>query len=421
MSFILVGLNHRTAPVGVRERLAFPSDRLIAAHQSLQRQFGLAEGMIVSTCNRVEVIASCPGQQDAVERIKSFLYGYHSLEPPFLEKYLYRYLESAVIKHVFRVASSLDSMVVGESQILGQMKQAYTTAREAGSVGSELNHLMHRAFFVAKRIRTETQIGASAVSISSVAVELARKIFGDLRGKSILLLGAGKMSELAAQNLLNSGISRLFVINRTPKKAKELASKLGGIPLPFQERGRSLVGADIVLVSTDAESFVLRKDQVQSVIRERKYAPLFLVDISVPRNVDPRVNGIENVFLYDIDDLQSVIQTNLSGRNREAELAEKIVLEEVQNYLRRLSTFEVGQVIRRLRKRIEEICLSELERNRDTLTEGDQEQLEKVIRRAARKIAHPLILQIKYPGESPQLQLYRIESIKKAFQLDDDS
>ena len=421
MSFILVGLNHRTAPVGVRERLAFPSDRLVAAHQLLQRQFGLTEGMIVSTCNRVEVIASCPGQDDAVERIKSFLYGYHSLEPPFLEKYLYRYLESAVIKHVFRVASSLDSMVVGESQILGQMKQAYTTAREAGSVGSELNHLMHRAFFVAKRIRTETQIGASAVSISSVAVELARKIFGDLRGKSILLLGAGKMSELAAQNLLNSGISRLFVINRTPEKAKELASNLGGTPLPFQEIGRSLVGADIVLVSTGADSFVLRKDQVQSVIRERKYAPLFLVDISVPRNVDPRVNEIENVFLYDIDDLQSVIQTNLSGRNREAELAEKIVLEEVQNYLRRLSTFEVGQVINRLRRRIEEICLSELERNRDTFTEADQEQLEKVIRRAARKIAHPLILQIKYPGESPQLQLYRIESIKKAFQLDDDS
>ncbi len=407
--------------MGVRELLAFPDDRLVSAHQLLQDQFDLPEGMIVSTCNRVEVIANCPGQRYAKKRIKKFLYGYHSLEPPFLEKYLYSYLEGAVVQHVFRVASSLDSMVVGESQILGQMKQAYAAARKAGSLGTDLNSLMNRAFFVAKRVRSETQIAALAVSISSVAVELARKIFGDLRGKSILLLGAGKMSELAAQNLLNSGISRIWVANRTPEKAEELAEKLRGTPLPFQEIDRCLVGADIVLVSTGADSFVVQKDQVQSVIRERKYTPLFFVDISVPRNVDPRVNEIENVFLYDIDDLQSVIQTNLIERKREAEIAEEIVIEEVQDYLRRVSTSDVGPIISKLRRRIEEICLSELERNQDSLTAAERQQLEKVMVKAARKIAHPLIMQIKYPGESPHLHSYRIEILKKAFQLDDDN
>ena len=420
MSFVLLGLNHRTAPVSVREQLAFPDDVLVAAHRTLHKQFGLLEGMIVSTCNRVEVIGHCPGQGNATERIKSFLYGYHALQPPLLENYFYSYVEQAVIQHVFRVTSSLDSMVVGESQILGQMKRAYSAARQAGTVGTSLNRLMHRAFFVAKRVRTETQISASAVSVSSVAVELARKIFGNLDGKSILLLGAGKMSELAAQNLLHSGISRTFVANRTLEKAEELALKLGGVPLPFAELNHYLARSDIVLVSTTSESFVLDRSRLQGVVRQRKYAPLFVIDISVPRNVDPQINEMENVFLYDIDDLRSVISTNLGERQREAEIAEEIVAEEVLNYLKRASSVEVGPLIRALRQRIEEICLLELEKSRDTLTSAEYTQLEKVMRRTARKIAHPFIMQIKYPGENPNLQFYSIETIKKIFQLDDE-
>lgn len=420
MNLVLVGLNHKTAPVSVREQLAFPNDSLVSAHQTLHRQFGLEEGMIVSTCNRVEVIGHSSSRLDATQRIKSFLYGYHDLRPPLLENHFYNYLERAAIQHVFRVASSLDSMVVGESQILGQMKQAYSAARQAGSVGTSLNRLMRRAFFVAKRVRTETQISASAVSVSSVAVELARKIFGNLEGKSILLLGAGKMSELAAQNLSSSGVSRILVANRTSERAKELALKLRGIPVPFSELDRYLVHSDIVLVSTGAEAFVLDRKHLQRVIRERKYTPLFVIDISVPRNVDPQVNEIENVFLYDIDDLRSVISTNLGERRREAEIAEEIVTEEVQNYLKRTSSPHVGPLISALRHRIEEICLSELKKNRDSLPPAEYARLEKMLRKVARKIAHPLIMQIKHPGENHQLHLYSIETIRKTFQLDDE-
>lgn len=420
MDLVLVGLSHKTAPVQIREQIAFPEHQLVQAHHQLHHDFGLPEGVIVSTCNRVEIIANCPGRSQAAEEVKRFLYDYHALQPPCLEHYLYSYLNQDAIRHVFRVASSLDSMVVGESQILGQMKRAYAAARQAGSAGSYVNSLMHRAFFVAKRVRTETQVSASAVSVSYVAVELARKIFGELTGKSILLLGAGKMSELAAQNLLNSGVSRIYVSNRTPGRAGELAVRFGGTPVAFEEVHRHLARCDIVLVSTGADSYVLDKPLLQAVIRERKYAPLFVIDISVPRNVDPRVNEVGNIFLYDIDDLKSVIDANLHERKREAEIAEEIVAEEVENYLKRVSTYNIGPTIRALRRRIEEICLSELERIRPTTDPDEYARLEKIMRRTARKIAHPLIMRIKYPDGDPSLHLYSIETIKKTFQLEED-
>lgn len=420
MNLVLVGLSHKSAPVTVREQVAFADDRLVLAHQKLHVEFGLDEGMIVSTCNRVEIVANCPGEANPTEQVKKFLYGYHALQPPSLDRYLYSYREQGAIKHVFRVASSLDSMVVGESQILGQMKRAYAAAREAGSIGTDLNSLIHRAFFVAKRVRSETQISASAVSISYVAVELARKIFGDLQKKSILLFGAGKMSELAARNLLNSGISKIFVANRTAEKAEELASKFKGTVIAIGELNQCLLRADIVIVSTGAESFVLHKHQIQNVIRERKYRPLFLIDISVPRNVDPCVNEIENVFLYDIDDLQSVIDANVDERRREAKIAEEIIEAEVQNYLKRLSSYNVGPLINTLRQRIEEMCCEELQKNKNSLTPAEYERLEKVMRKIARRIAHPLIMQIKHSDQNPHLHPYSIETIKKMFRLEED-
>lgn len=420
MKLVLVGLSHKTAPVSIREQVAFADDRLVTAHRRLRGEFGLDEGVIVSTCNRVEIIAKCPPLANPTELVKKFLYGYHSLQPPALENYLYTHQERDAVKHVFRVASSLDSMVVGESQILGQMKRAYAAAREAGSLGTYLNSLMHRAFFVAKRVRTETQISASAVSVSYVAVELARKIFGDLRKKSILLLGAGKMSELAARNLLGSGISEIFVANRTSEKAEELAEKFSGTAVPFEHLNSYLVRADVVLVSTGADSYVLDRTLMQSVIRERKYAPLFLIDISVPRNVEPAVNRIENIFLYDIDDLKSVIDANVHERRQEAQIGEEIVAEEVENYLKRISTYNVGPLIHTLRQRIERLCLEELEKNKSSFTPAEYERLEKIMRRTARRIAHPLIMRIKRPHENPHLHIHSIETIKQIFELDED-
>lgn len=406
--------------MGIRERVAIPEDRLVRAHQAMRRDFGVKEGVIVSTCNRVEVITHCPGSANPVEAVKRFLYAYHSMSAPLLDDYLYSYREEAAVKHVFRVASSLDSMVVGEPQILGQMKRAYAAARQAGSVGAYLNSLMHRAFFVAKRVRRETQISASAVSVSYVAVELARKIFGDLERKSIFLLGAGKMSELAAQNLLNSGVSRIFISNRTAEKARQLAHQFKGTAVPFNELDPYLLQSDIVLVSTGADSFVLDRSRLQRVIRRRKYAPLFIIDISVPRNVDPRANEIENVFVYDIDDLRCVADANLEERRREATLAEEIVDEEVYNYVRRVASYNFAPLIASLKNRIEGLCLEELEKQRDSMSADEYDRAARLMRKTAGKLAHPLIMQIKQPQENPNLHVVSLEIIKKMFQLEEE-
>ena len=419
MNLLLVGLSYKTAPVEVREQLAFPEKSLSAALQKLKNEFGLQEGMIVSTCNRVEVIASSPNQADGLGRIKHFLYSHHALQPPALEDCLYSYLNRDVINHVFRVASSLDSMVLGESQILAQVKRAFAAACEAKSVGTSLNRLIRRAFFVAKRVRTETRIAHSAVSISYVAVELARKIFGDLQHRSILLLGAGKMSELAVRSLVASGISRVFVANRTVARADQLAAKLEGTAVSFEQLDHYLPLADIALVSTGSNSFILNKQQVQKVIRKRRYSPLFIIDISVPRNVHPDVNDIENVFVYDIDDLQSISQANIQERRREAETAEKIIGEEVENYLMRLDSNHVGPLISALRTRLEEICLEELKKTGNRLNPDEYRRLERLLRKTAHKIAHPLILQIKRLDQNPTRDFYPLEMLKKAFRLDE--
>lgn len=420
MDLVLVGLNHRTAPVELRERLAFPDEQLPSALRTLSRGFQLREGMIVSTCNRVEILAGGDDREASRTRVIEFLDTYHAVPRSELEHHLYVHWDAALVRHVFRVASSLDSMVLGETQILSQMKVAFARAREAGSVGSALNSLIPRAFFVAKRVRSETRIARSAVSVSSVAVELARKIFGDLSGKGVLLLGSGKMAELAARSLLRTGISRLLIANRTPEKSQELASRFAGTAVPFLELERYLEQADIVLVSTGSDSFVLERKQVEKAIRRRRYSPLFLIDISVPRNVDPAVNEIENVFLYDIDDLQSVISSNLEERQREAELAEEIINEEVENFLRRTSRRQLGSLVGTLRERIEQICLEELEKERRQLPFPDAERVERILRRAAHRIAHPLMMEIKRNPPDRTRRADSQELLRRAFRLDED-
>ncbi|MFB3906082.1 MAG: glutamyl-tRNA reductase [Acidobacteriota bacterium] len=420
MKLVLVGLNHRTAPVEVRERLAFPEERLPGALAALRQDFGCAEALILSTCNRVEIIAHPQDGCLRTDRLIDFLYHYHHLEPPCLEPYLYTLAERETVRHVFRVASSLDSMVVGEPQILGQMKRAYTVAASAGSSGLLLNSLMHRAFHVAKRVRTETRISNSAVSVSYVAVELARKILGELTNRTILIVGAGKMSELAARHLIRSGISKVVVTNRTPAKAEEMAERFNGVAVPFESLFSQLALTDIAIVSTSAEGYLLRKPDMQWVVRERRHRPLFLIDIAVPRNVDPAINDIEEVFLYDIDDLQSVIQANLEERRKEAESAEAIIAEEVEAYVRRAETRNAGSLISALRGRLEEICLAELEKNRNGLTPEEYERLERMLRTTAHRLAHPFILQLKNPDGNLNRYQHEVDLIKKVFQLKEE-
>jgi len=420
MKLVLVGLNHRTAPVEVRERLAFPEDRLPDALSALRQEFGCEEALILSTCNRVEVIAHPEDGCLRTDRLIQFLYDFHHLQPPCLEPYLYSLSERETVRHVFRVASSLDSMVVGEPQILGQLKRAYTLASGAGSSGLLLNSLMHRAFHVAKRVRTETKISNSAVSVSYVAVELARKILGDLSNRTILIVGAGKMSELAAKHLIKSGISNVFVTNRTPAKAEEMAARFHGVALPFENLLSHFALADIAIVSTAAEGYVLRRPDMQRVVRERRHRPLFLIDISVPRNIDPAINDVEEVFLYDIDDMQSVIQANLEERRKEAESAEAIIAEEVEAYARRAATRNAGSLISALRGRLEEICLSELEKNRNGFSAEEYARAQKMLRTTAHRLAHPIILQLKNPDGNLNRYQHEVDFIKKVFDLEEE-
>jgi len=311
--------------------------------------------------------------------------------------------------------------VVGEPQILAQVKHAYTLACQAGSVGKQLNDLIPRAFFVAKKVRTNTRIGEAAVSVSSVAIELARKILGDLENKSILLMGAGKMGSLAAKSLLDGGVKQIYIANRTPERSAQLAAEFSGQAVPFEDLETYLVRADIALVSTGSDSFTLKKADVERTIKRRKYRPLFIIDISVPRNVDPSVNELENVFVYDVDDLQSVINANIRQRQQEAEIAEDIVVEEVSNYIKQMSTRSVGPLASTLRDRIEEMCLEELQDRQHQFKDEEYERMEKLLKKAAHKIAHPLITHLRAPEENPSHRLYKIELFKKMFRLDKKS
>ena len=301
--FLLIGVNHKTAPVEVRERLAIPESRLPEATKRLAGHAGIEEAMIVSTCNRVELLARA---QNGTADLRSFIREYFQVEPCTVEQHLYEYREREAVRHLFRVTSSLDSMVVGEPQILGQVKQAYAVARGVGAINSHLDALVTRAFAVAKRVRSETAIGTSAVSVASVAVELAQKIFGSLEGRAVYLIGAGKMSELAARHLLAHGAGSIFVANRTYEKALEMAERFHGNAIHFDKLYETADKADIVITSTGAPHAIFRREHGERFLARRKNRPMFFIDIAVPRNIDPAMNELDSIFVYDIDDLQQV-------------------------------------------------------------------------------------------------------------------
>jgi glutamyl-tRNA reductase len=407
MSLVLLGINHNTAPIEVRERLAIPSGRLADATRTLLHQPGIREGLILSTCNRVELLTlqddTEPQHQQTKADLLRFLHEYFSVPPNDIQPHLYEHRDREAVRHLFRVASSLDSMVVGEPQILGQVKESYTIAREVGAVSTHLESLLQRTFTVAKKIRTETQIGSSSVSIASVAADLARKIFGSLEGKTILLVGAGKMSELAARHLVDHGAASILVANRTPARAEKIAAQFSspGVrteAIPFEDLYAQAPRADIVITSTGAPQNIFGRSHGQHFLHARRNRPMFFIDIAVPRDVDPRMNEVEGCFVYDIDDLQQVAAANLADRSREAAAAETIVSREVDKYHERLQSRDAVPAIKALQQQAEELRQVELARSQSklaALTPEQREAVEALTRSLTAKLLHPQLTALR--------------------------
>ncbi|MFC6647045.1 glutamyl-tRNA reductase [Granulicella cerasi] len=401
-SLLLVGVNHTTAPLAVRERLAIEASRLGEATRALAHQPGVREALILSTCNRVELITVHESEAETA-RTLSFLREYLNLRDTDLQPHLYEYRENEAVRHLFRVASSLDSMVVGEPQILGQVKQSWSVAREVGAVSNMLDPLLQRAFSVAKRVRTETQIGASQVSVASVAAELARKIFGSLAGKTVLLVGAGKMSDLAARHLIQQGATTLLVSNRTEARAERMAAELRtpnittGV-IPFVELHERAHRADIIITSTGAGQ-IFQREHAKALLQRRKNSPMFFIDIAVPRDVAPEVNEIEGCFVYDVDDLQQAAQQNQATRTKEAEAAETIVRNEVERYNQRLAQNEQAGAIRELLAQAELVRETELAKALakmpQPISDLQREAIEQMTRQLTNKLLHSQITALR--------------------------
>jgi len=400
MSIILIGVNHKTAPVEIRERLAFDDAACAAGLRTLVDGQVVREGLIVSTCNRVEILSATANDHIdlGTGRVTQFLDTSGNLPSGFLQDHLYRHTDEEAVRHLFRVASSLDSMVVGEPQVLGQVRHAYSLAVEAGTAGRVLNRLVHHTFRVAKRVRTETGIAASAVSISYMAVELGKKIFASLKDSTVLLIGAGEMAELSAKHLVSAGASRVLIANRTEAAARQLANQIGTAnTVPFDQIGEVLHEADLVICSTGAPDYVVTEAQVRMAIRRRRQ-PTCLIDISVPRNIDPAAARVPNVFLFDVDDLEQVISSNIREREREAERAELIVQSEVMQFQQSLRLMDVGPSIGALREKFQDIARTELARQRKRLgplTKEQEDAVESLLMSTVNKLSHPLLNQMR--------------------------
>ena len=416
MTFQLIGVNHKSAPVEVRERLAIPESRLPEALREFTQYPGVNEGMILSTCNRVELIAQC---KNGGADLRQFLGNFFQMDRSIIDPHLYEYREQEAIRHLFRVTSSLDSMVVGEAQILGQVKEAYATARAVGALHSQLDQLLSRAFAVAKRVRTETAVGSSAVSVASVAVELAKKIFGSLQGKHVYLVGAGKMTELAARHLLAHGAGSIFVANRTYDRAIRLAQKFDGQAIEFSRLYDTCDKADIVITSTGAPHAIFRREHGEMFLSRRKNRPMFFIDIAVPRDVDPELNKLDGIFVYDIDDLQQAIASHVADRKKEAERADEIVNSEVHKFQARLQTLDVVPTIVSLQDHLETIRQAEIDRVRGRLGEISPEQemaIETLTRGIINKIMHTPISTMKAAARESEATTV-VELVRRLFNL----
>ncbi len=418
---LLVGVNHTSAPLAVREKMALTG----GYEEPLQRLStipGCREYYLLSTCNRVELLLVAePGAQLEDELIRFLFGGRISAEK--CREYIYIYYDEKAVRHLFMVATSLDSMIIGEAQILGQLKEAYRHASRQHSTGPLLNRLLHKSFSVAKRVRSETGIGSSAVSISYAAVQLAKKIFGSLKDKKVLLVGAGEMAELAAEHLVGQGVDEVVVANRTLSRAVDLAKRFNGTAVSLEELVLQLERVDILISSTGASGIILHKDQVRPVMRLRRNKPLFLIDIAVPRDLDPGLNDLENVFVYDIDDLTSVVELNKSEREKEAVKAGRIVDEEVLKFQRWYKGMDVTPTIAAMRKKADDICRMELEKTLprlQCLSDKERQSVEKMAAAIISKILYDPLVFLKQDSCKHDSKV-KVDMLRTIFGLEDDN
>ena len=414
-NIFLIGINHKTAGVDIRERFAL-ANQCSKELWAIPCTETVQENVILSTCNRVEIVAA--GRQDVTEELLQDWATARGASLEELRPYIYSYSNLDAVRHLFTVASSLDSMVVGEPQILGQLKKAYKQAALAKKTGPVLNRLFHKAFSVAKRVRTETSVASNAVSISYAAVELAKRIFGDMRSHKAMLIGAGEMAELAAKHLLHFGIQQLFVANRTYSRAETLAGEFGGEAVAFERIVEFLPKVDIVITSTGSTEPIIRARMIQGVLRARKNQPMFFIDIAVPRDVDPDVNAIDNVYLYDIDDLKEIVEENINNRQGEAQKAQKIILDEVEQYTHWLDALTLQPTIIKLLERNKNIAINELEHTAKhlNLDENTKHSLEVMLESILNKLNHDPLMYLK--GENTHIsQVERINVIQSVFGL----
>ena len=420
IKIINIGMNHETAAVELRESLATELENTSRALAFMRDLDFIEEGIFISTCNRVEALFTTINPLEAKRSIISLMSRLGNIPVDSFSSNLYTFEDMDAVRHIFRVTSSLDSMVVGEPQILGQIKEAYAQAVKRKTSGVILNRLMHRSFHVAKRTRTETDICEAAVSISYAAVELAKKIFHVLDGKKVLLIGAGEMSELAAKHLMKQGISSIVVANRTFDRAVQVAELFKAKPVSFDEIGAQLLEVDIVLTSTASPGYVITYDQVRNCLRKRRNRPLFFIDIAVPRDIQPEINNLSNIYVYNIDDLKGIIQLNKDHRQQEAIKAERIVQEEVIKFEKWLKTLEVVPTIVSLREKAESIIQAELKKSTSTLknlTPSQKQSIQNLTLSISEKILNDPILFLKKKADRPSLNTY-LDVTRKLFNLD---
>lgn len=417
-TILLLGVNHKNTPLEVREKLALSSgyDEPLRALAGIA---GLKEYFLLSTCNRVEILVSARDGELVEKELSGFLFG-DALSPDQYEKYLYCHRDDEAIHHLFMVAASLDSMIVGESQILGQLKEAYRWAADKKCTGPILNKLLHKAFSVAKRVRSETRIGSSAVSISYAAIELSKKIFGSLENKKVLLIGAGEMAELAAEHLVGNGAKDVVVANRTLERALDLAKRFNGSAVGLDEVSGQLEKVDIIVSSTGAPGIILHKADVKPLMRNRRNKPLFFIDIAVPRDLDPALNDLDNVYLYDIDDLNNVVELNKAERDKEAVKASRIVDEEALKFQDWQAGLAITPTIAALREKGNRISRIEIERTLPrlkNLSDKERKSIEKMAGAIVSRILHDPVMYLKSESCKDQSDM-KVDFFRSLFNLE---
>ena len=421
LDIVLLGLNHKTAPVELRECLAFSKNESAAALETLQKYPAISEVVVISTCNRVEVLMATANMPEAVDGVKTYIAEVKNLPVSRFEGSFYIHEGEKAVQHIFRVASSLDSMIVGEPQILGQIKKAYTAATDKKTSGVILNRLLHKTFFVAKRVRSETGIGDNAVSISYAAIELGRKIFGGLEGKKVLLIGAGEMAELAVEHLIRNRTGSIAVANRTFKRGVELARHFNGKAIRLEEIPDYLKVVDIIISSTGSPGFIIKHGQVKGVMRKRRNRPIFFIDIAVPRDIDPEINRVTNSYVYDIDDLKGIIDENIEERNHESLKGERIIEEAVITFWQWYESLDVVPTIVALRNKFDAIAKTEITKTMLSLkhlSDDDCQAIYRMTNGLINKILHDPTLFLKRNGCHGNKSIY-LDTARKLFKLDE--